>query len=141
MAHYIDYDRVYRDSFLRVLSSEIDGRDFFDTFYRHFLDSSPEARQKFANTDFAMQRKMLRESLGFIERFSQYKRADDEILRLATRHSKAELDIAPALYDVWLSSLVSAVAIHDAQFDQDVEIAWRMQLAAGIEYMKLKYDP
>ena len=141
MAHYIDYDRVYRDSFLRVLSSEIDGRDFFDTFYRHFLDSSPEARQKFANTDFAMQRKMLRESLGFMERFSQYKRADDEILRLATRHSKAELDIAPALYDVWLSSLVSAVAIHDAQFDQDVEIAWRMQLAAGIEYMKLKYDP
>jgi len=140
MTHYVDYDGVYRDSFLRVLSSQIDGRGFFDTFYHHFLDSSAEAREKFANTDFAMQKKMLRVSLGYVERFSQYKRADDEILKLAKRHSKAELDIAPALYDVWLSSLVSAVAIHDPNFDQDVEIAWRMQLAAGIEYMKFKYD-
>ena len=140
MTHYIDYDRVYRDSFLRVLSSEIDGQGFFDTFYRHFLDSSAEAREKFANTDFSMQKKMLRQSLGYMERFSQYKQADDEILKLATRHSKAELDVSPALYDVWLSSLVSAVAIHDPDYDQDVEIAWRMQLAAGIEYMKLKYD-
>ena len=140
MAHYVDYDRVYRDSFLRVLSSEIDGLGFFDTFYRHFLDSSAEARQKFQNTDFSLQKQMLRESLGHMERFSQFKRADDVILNLAKRHSRMQLDIAPALYDAWLTSLVAAVAVHDPEFDRDVEIAWRMQLAAGIEYMKLNYD-
>ena len=29
---------------------------FFDSFYRHFLDSSPEIRAKFANTDMPAQK-------------------------------------------------------------------------------------
>ena len=140
MAHHVDYDRVYRDSYLRVLSGEREGEGFFDTFYRHFLDSSDEARAKFQRTDFSRQKGMLRESIGHMERLSQFKRADEQVLKLAVRHSRADLDIPPRLYDVWLDSLIAAVAVHDPEFDQEVEVAWRMQLAAGIEYMKFKYD-
>ena len=140
MTHYVDYHRVYRDSYLRIHGTVIGDKGFFDRFYEQFLASSAEAKEKFKNTDFSRQKEMLRDSLGHMERFSLYKRADDIMLKLAKKHSRAELDIQPHLYDVWLTSLIVAVKEFDSEFDDDVEIAWRMALAAGIEYMKFKYE-
>ena len=33
---------------------------FLDIFYEHFLDSSPKIKERFANTDFHRQKRLLR---------------------------------------------------------------------------------
>ena len=59
--------------------------------------------------------------------------------RLAKLHSRAELDIKPELYDLWLDRLVQAVKEFDPMFDAETGAAWRRMLAPGIEFMKSRY--
>jgi len=59
--------------------------------------------------------------------------------RLARLHSRAELDIKPELYDLWLDRLVQAVEEFDPMFDLEIETAWRRLLQPGIEFMKSRY--
>ena len=59
--------------------------------------------------------------------------------RLAKLHSRAELDIKPELYDLWLDRLVQAVKEFDPMFDPETETAWRRMLQPGIEFMKSRY--
>jgi hemoglobin-like flavoprotein len=59
--------------------------------------------------------------------------------RLAKLHGRAELDITPELYDLWLDRLVQAVSEFDPMFDPEVETAWRRVLQPGIEFMKSRY--
>ncbi|MDA0841502.1 MAG: hypothetical protein O2857_27390, partial [Planctomycetota bacterium] len=42
---------------------------FLDSFYEIFLDSSPEVRAKFAQTDFVQQKRALLKSLVFVIMF------------------------------------------------------------------------
>ena len=53
--------------------------------------------------------------------------------------SRAELDIKPELYDLWLDRLVQAVREFDPKFDPEIETAWRRVLRPGIEFMKSRY--
>lgn len=50
------------------------------------------------------------------------------------------LDIAPRLYDLWLETLIDTARDFDEQFDEEVELAWRLVLTPGIVYMKFYYD-
>jgi len=59
--------------------------------------------------------------------------------RLAKLHSRAELDIKPQLYDLWLDRLVQAVKEFDPMFDSEIDTAWRRVLQTGIEFMKSRY--
>ena len=59
--------------------------------------------------------------------------------RLARLHSRAELDIKPELYDLWLDRLVQAVKEFDPMYDPEIEAAWRRMLQPGIEFMKSRY--
>jgi hemoglobin-like flavoprotein len=58
---------------------------------------------------------------------------------LARRHGRAELDIKPELYDLWLDRLVQAVSEADPKFDAAIEVAWRRVLQPGIDFMKSRY--
>ena len=62
-----------------------------------------------------------------------------EQTRLAKLHGRAELDITPELYDLWLDRLVQAVREFDPMFDPEIETAWRRVLEPGIEFMKSRY--
>lgn len=140
MRKYTDFDRLYSDSYLRINTVVKQGKDFFERFYDNFIASSSQVAEKFKNTDMKIQKKMLRDSLTYLERFSVYKREDDFMLALAQRHNKAHADVPPNLYDLWLAALIETVKEYDPEYDDKVEIAWRMQLAAGIEYMKFQYS-
>jgi hemoglobin-like flavoprotein len=59
--------------------------------------------------------------------------------RLAKLHCRAELDIKPELYDLWLDRLVQAVKEFDPMFNPEIETAWRHVLQSGIEFMKSRY--
>lgn len=71
MVDHIDYEKLYLDSFWRAIGTVIEGKEFFDRFYETFLASSPEAKEKFTDTDFFFQKKMLHDSLVHMQRFSK----------------------------------------------------------------------
>ena len=116
--------------------------DFLHDFYETFVASSEEVREKFKNTDFPRQTRVLADSLFIMAVASESK--DDaiawkELARLAERHSRSGLDIRPKLYEDWLECLIVAVRRHDPAFSVEVEDAWRRALAPGIEHLRAGY--
>jgi hemoglobin-like flavoprotein len=133
-----DYLQFFKDSYERAVHGQDD--DFFDAFYDCFLNSSPVAREIFANTDMSRQRDMLRQSFWHMVTFSEKRQASEELRDVAAIHSRRDLNIAAPLYDIWLDSLIEAVRLFDTQFSDEVELAWRVVLAPGIAYMRFRYD-
>lgn len=131
-------------SYERIFGTQVGFGDqadaFFGTFYQLLMDSSEAAKAAFQNTDMTKQKKMLRQSLIYMVSFGINGEPDAFIERLAQVHSRAEQDIAPELYDLWLEALINTVRKYDSRFNHEVELAWRMALAHGITYMKFKYD-
>jgi len=136
----MDHESVetFRASLGRCLATPT----FLHSFYDLFTASSAEVREKFKNTEFARQTRILSDSL-YIMAVAAESQPDavgwKEMDRLAERHSRRGLDIRPALYDTWLDCLVAAAKQFDPQFSAEVEAAWRTTLAPGIERMRAKY--
>lgn len=114
---------------------------FLDFFYKRFLASSPEVRERFANTDFVHQKRALRASLHLM-----LLAAEDEekgparyLSDLAERHSRRGLGIGSGLYDDWLDSLLDTVRICDPHFNSEVEQAWEQVMMVGIRFLLSRY--
>ena len=105
----------------------------FDTFYRIFLGKSPEIPLMFARTDFPHQKLMLRESLLEMLVFAQTGSGREEIVRLADRHR--QLNVKRSHYDLWLDALCEALALHDPEFNDELELLWRDAMRKGIAVM------
>ncbi|MFE8071031.1 globin [Marinobacteraceae bacterium S3BR75-40.1] len=136
----MSFEEIFDNSYERVIQIERHRTDFFEAFYRRFLLASPTVREKFRHTDMDRQRRMLKKSFYSLVAFYASGSADGVLERIAYSHSVRGLDIHPALYDLWLECLIDTVRDFDPQFDDDVELAWRLVLSAGITYMKFKYD-
>lgn len=136
----MSYDNIFDASYKRVLETGTDGSDFFETFYQHFLNSSDQVRQQFLNTDMDKQRWMLKKSFYSLISFYGSGAADNVLEKIAYMHSARELDIKPVLYDFWMESLITTVQDYDPEFNDNVELAWRLVMSLGITYMKFKYD-
>lgn len=112
---------------------------FLDLFYEQFLQASPEVARHFAHTDMARQKRMVEASL-----FTSILAAEGvpyavaSIARLGEMHR--DLGVAPALYDLWLDSLVETVAACDGAFSESVEHAWRVVLRGSIARMLATYE-
>ena len=129
-----------RDIFLDSLN-RCEGTEFFDRFYERFLASSSEVRDKFKYTDFDRQRRMLRRSLQLIASATAGDPAGlRELNDRAETHRRANLDIPPRLYDVWLDVLVTTATEFDAKWTAEVEAAWRTILGIAIRHMTRRYD-
>jgi hemoglobin-like flavoprotein len=129
---------AFRASLKRCLSTP----DFLRTFYEQFMGFSEEIREKFRQTDFTKQTRVLADSLYAMAVVSQGESespARAELERLAQRHGRGQLDIRPELYDVWLDSLIKAVRQYDPEFTPALEVAWRETLLVGIEQMRSAY--
>jgi hypothetical protein len=134
----VDNAQIFEASLKRCLERP----DFMLDFYGFFMDSSDEIRQKFKDTDFKRQTRVIADSFWAISVAAQGPKSSPawtEMPRLAVRHSRSELDIPPAMYDTWLDSLIQTVRKHDSAFSPEVEAAWRTTLGAAIEYMRSKY--
>ncbi|MFL0803301.1 MAG: hypothetical protein K6L81_06260 [Agarilytica sp.] len=136
----MNFEEIYDQSYSRVMENDISGLSFFDTFYSKFLDASPDIAEKFKNTDMTAQKKMLKKSFYHLLIFYGSNQADDYIQKIARSHDKTHLDIQPALYDIWLNTLMATLSEYDDEFTDDVELAWRLVLTPGITYMKFKYS-
>jgi hemoglobin-like flavoprotein len=114
--------------------------DFFPSFYRTFFINCPQVEPLFAGTDFQRQHKLLKHAIGLLLIFPNQSTSEPTILtRVAERHSRRDLDIDPSLYPAFVDSLMQTVQQHDQEFTPDVERAWRVTMASGIEYMQSLY--
>ena len=129
---------LFNDSLARCLR----GGEFFQRFYELFLGSSEEVREKFGNTDFRRQRRMLQTSFYMLVEYMAlgWPECEAYLERIAGAHGKDGRDIAPHLYDLWLECLLRAVKECDDQWSAEVEAAWRYTMGAGILFLKARYD-
>ena len=130
------------DAFRASLNRALASPDFLRQFYELFLASSDEVKEKFRNTDFPRQTRVLADSLYMMAVAAQLESdslAWGEMSRLALRHDRDHLDIRPGLYDLWLECLLKAAAAHDPEFSPAIEAAWRETLAVGIKYLSSRH--
>jgi hemoglobin-like flavoprotein len=122
---------LFLDSFERCIQDD----RFIRVFYDKFLASSEEIPPLFAKTDFALQRRSLRASLYVMVAASARHQAELTTLsELATRHQA--LRIKPHHYDLWMESLLSAVAQCDEHSNKETARVWTEAFRAAINYMK-----
>lgn len=131
--HEVDGEIIirFRTSLERCLARA----EFLESFYGRFLGSSDDVRAKFANTDFSKQRRILRGSLFLMSRAAMgLDDGRDHLARVAKSHGKDQLNIRPEHYDLWLEALIDTAREYEADFDAELERAWRevLSLAVGI---------
>ena len=130
------------DTFRASLNRCLSAPDFLRRFYELFLESSDEVKEKFKNTDFPRQTRILADSLYMMAVAGQLESnatAWKEMERLAHTHSRNKLDIRPGLYELWLECLLKAAAAHDPQYSPEIDAAWRETLGVGIQYLSSRY--
>ena len=125
---------AFRSSLLRCLSN----LHFLERFYDTFIQSSPEVKAAFAHTNMERQRAMLHASLYQLMNLYEH---DDEDARkhveeLGAIHGAYGHRIPLHLYDLWLDSLMQAVAASDPQFSPELDAIWREVMEHGIDMMK-----
>ena len=134
----MDPVEIFRTSLKRCLEDP----DFLLDFYGLFMASSDEVRDKFKNTDFKRQTRVLADSLWAMAVAAQGRTGSPawgNLPKLAELHGHAGLDIRSELYDTWLDCLVQAASRHDPHFSKETEAAWRETLAVGIALMRSRY--
>lgn len=136
MSKDIDFNEIFNDSYDFIRRNEI---LFYKTFYEVFINSSPQVKVAFKDTDMVKQHEMVRESFGFMICFFVTKIADEQLVKLAQDH-KQKYKVDSELYTVFVNSVLVALAKIYPKYDNDCAVAWRITLAPGIEFMKHIYD-
>lgn len=115
--------------------------EFLERFYELFIDSSPDIRKKFENTDFEVQKKVLRDSLFLMlsAAGTTVGYAHVQLEKLAKRHSHNDLGIKPEWYALWLDTLLQTVAEFDPDYSDAIDAAWRDSMKEGIELLAAGY--
>ncbi len=135
-----DYVELFNASYRRVLEFNDEKKKFLDRFYEVFFAKSEGIADFFKHTHMSAQKTMLQDSLFYMRDFFLYRTTNEYMQHMAKVHSKSEKNVPPELYDIWLDSLVETVSEYDPEFDDDIELAWRVALSPGITYMKYMYD-
>ena len=128
------------DIVMASFSRSLTGGDFATTFYQTLFETAESVAVLFANTDFEVQKPLLRRAVEVMIRFGAGDEdAREEITRLAQRHARDDLNIDPAAYAVWLDVLCATLRRHDSEFGPELESAWRERMRAGIDVMTSRY--
>jgi truncated hemoglobin YjbI len=122
--------RLFHESLERASA---DSR-FLDLFYDGFISSSEEIRQIFINSDMDRLKRKLKSSLHMLTLLADDAPGSEMYMgHLARVHGRYH--IHPEMFDMWLDSLVSAVALCDSEFSPQIEDAWRNVIGRGIDIM------
>ena len=96
-----------KDCFLESVNRCAGCAGFLPAFYHRFLSSSHEVREKFQDTDFEQQNRMLLRSLRLSAGATAGRPESLRELRdRAETHDRHHLNIEPRLYDLWLKSII-----------------------------------
>lgn len=124
---------IFNDSFEYCLSKE----GFLPRFYNLFMESSPEVREKFRNTDIRRQSRILKKSLFVLTLVSAgTDEAREELIRLGNSHGAQGMKIPAYLYDLWLECLLQAVREFHTNWHPEIELSWRKMLGPHLAVLK-----
>lgn len=118
-----------KDLFLQSLNRCTLSDAFVSSFYKRFLSSSEEIRNKFKKTDFERQNKLIIASLKLSanaltgDPYSLY-----ELNERAESHDRHHLNIRPELYVFWREALITTAKEFDDQWNDQTENAWKTSL-------------
>ena len=135
-----DYVEAFNASYQRAIGNNSYNRDFIGRFYDIFLSKSDRIAERFKEADMSAQKTMLHDSLNYLVDFFISRKTSDYMHRIATIHSSKEYDIEDEMYDTWMDSLIEALREFDPDFDDEVELSWRLVLSPGITYMKFMHE-
>ena len=111
--------------------------DVFEAFYRIFLKQDSRISERFANTDWEEQKRLLRHGMNNVIAFHDGSyTAKTALERIRYTHGRDRLNIPPVLYGYWIDSMVEAVREFDPQFDSGLEASRRQQLQEGVDFVK-----
>ncbi|MDX1564765.1 MAG: globin domain-containing protein [Phycisphaeraceae bacterium] len=132
----MDFAKIFNDSYNRALSGRTSrANEFFDAFYERFIASDPSIEKKFQGVDMASQKAMLKQSIAHLSNLFVMHQVPELLKQIAIKHDQQHVDVEPHLYDLWLECLIDTARNFDPQFDDQVELAWRMVCAQGITLM------
>ena len=114
--------------------------NFGETFYRIFLNSSPEIAGYFAETDLHRQRTVLRDSVHhLVTRGVSEPEMREMLEQLGRTHSRGCRNVLPRLYELWLDCVCLAGQQLDPEWTMEVERNWRFRLRAGLQVIMSSY--
>ncbi len=128
----LNFNQLFNDSFERA---SVHSDEFYEAFYTCFMNKSEVIDAAFSGVDMQRQKKMLKESILFMISFSSTRVAEEFLLNTAKVH-KDRLDLTDEMYALWMESLMETLQQFDRKFNAKTELAWRIMLAPGIEFMK-----
>ncbi len=111
---------------------------FFDSFYDHFLTTSPEIRDKFANTNMAGQKLLLRQGILNVVLYARGM-PGTKLKALGCSHSRKGLNIRPELYTLWFNALAATIREHDKECTAETMQAWREVVNKSVEVIVAEY--
>lgn len=117
-----------------------DSPEFYDSIYDTFLAKSDEVRTLFADTEFKRQKVLLRSTVTIMVRFQlPDPRAQTVFESVGKSHNRQGYNIGPALYGIWLESLLESIDKHDPLSSPETADAWREYLKPGIDLILAAY--
>ncbi len=111
---------------------------FFDSFYYHFLPTSPEVRDKFANTNMAGQKLLLRQGILNVVLYARGM-PGTKLKALGCSHSRKGMNIRPELYTLWFNALAATIREHDKECTAETMQAWREVVNKSVEVIVAEY--
>lgn len=129
----MDSESLLNESLQRCLANDL----FLETFYKSFIESSPEIKNFFKNTDFQKQFDMMGKSLMTMIAASEANWiSDQQLTRLADIHRK--LNIKPEHFELWETSLLTSIQLCDPEYNNEVKNAWKIIIQRGKDFMLRK---
>lgn len=140
----MDLEQAFEHSYDRLVGHGLHitphGQAFFQCFCENFIRTSPEVAVKFVGTDMARQVGILQKGMFHLISFYLLKKDSDFLRETARSHDSAHRDIPPKLYDLWLQALLQTVEEMDAEYTDEVGLAWQVVMTPGILYFKHYYQ-
>ena len=115
--------------------------DLIGRFYEIFLESHPDVKPLFANTDFDIQKQALRQGINLMIMFTNESAVGKSgMKRIRDSHSRSGLNIPPNLYQYWKDSLLQALSEFDSKFSDNLRTEWDQNLQIAIDFIIEGYE-
>ena len=129
-----------KEIFIQSLTRCAKSEDFIPSFYDRFLSMSDEIREKFKDTDFAQQNRMLLRSLNLAATATAGEpRALQDLRERAESHDRHHFNIEPRFYEFWRSAIIETAKEFDDEWDDQIEEVWHRILGHVIHHMMKRY--
>ena len=114
---------------------------FLNRFYEILIQQHSDVAEKFQDVDMARQEAALKNGINLAIMFAEDNPIGvNAIQRIRDSHCRDNLDIKPALYEVWLDSFIEALSEIDPHYGSVAEEEWREILQKTIAYIIDGYD-